>query len=155
MAITLGVSVQMLTNVPEQTHVMLMPIVAIPTEVTVVHVTQGTLEMEKHAQMSMNVHWVLLIVIRMQLVPIRLEVLNAHAMVDIRAPGVSVVMSMSAQEPIHVMLMPPVIISVDRTHVAATMGTVIPDPMALGVVGKAKRMLRVTKLLAQHMAVIQ
>ena len=145
----------MLTNVPDPTRVMLMPIVTIPTEVTVVHVTQDTVEMEKHAQTSTNVQWVLIIVIRMQPVPIRLEVLNVHAMMDIPALGLSVVMSMSAQEPIHVILMPAVLILADRTHVVATMGTMIPGPLVEGLVGKAMRMLQVMKLLAQHMAVIQ
>ena len=121
----------MSTNVPDPIRVMLMPIVAIPTEVIVVHVRQDTAEMAKHAQTSMNVHWVLLIVIRMQLVPIRLEVLNVHAMMDIRGLELSVLMSMSAQEPIPVILMPVVLISADRTHVVATMGTMIPNPLAM------------------------
>ena len=82
-------------------------------------------------------------------------VLNVHARMDIRALGPSVVMSMSAQEAIHVILMPAVIIPTDRTHVAATMGIVIPDPLAEVVFGKAKRMLQVMKLLAQHNPVIQ
>ena len=60
----------------------------------------------------------------------------------------------NVQDPTHVIPMPAAPISTGRTHVAATMGTVIPDPLAQGVVGKAKRMLQVMKLLAQQMATI-
>ena len=78
-----------------QHHVTQMRIASIHLEVTVAHVIQDTLEMDKHAQTSMNVHRAWIIVMPMQAVRIRLGVSPALAIPVITEaePAVQILMN--------------------------------------------------------------